>query len=87
MFILFKQKELVSHDVSARRVCALPAPLIHDKDKLQIILHDRVIDSPWIDAFGMHSIGTNGAEVRDDLLLNSNDASLLFDPLTDQLNV
>jgi hypothetical protein len=50
VLILFKQKELIGFDVSAGWISALPAALIYDKNELQIILHDRVIDGPGIDA-------------------------------------
>ena len=49
-FVLFKQEKLIGFDVSADRIGALPAALIYDKNELQIILHDRVIDGPGIDA-------------------------------------
>ena len=50
VFVFFKQKEFIGFDVSANRVSALPAALIYDKNELQIVLHDRVVDSPGIDA-------------------------------------
>jgi hypothetical protein len=51
VFVLFKQEKLIGFDVSAGWISALSATLIYDKNELQIILHDRVIDSPGIDAF------------------------------------
>ena len=55
--------------------------------KLEVVLHDWVIDRPGIDSFRMHAVRTHRTEMREELLLDCYDTLFPLDPLADQLDV